>query len=132
MSAKLKKVYDAAVAKLGGELTKALACSFGSTDGSAGDVPPARADGLAAALNRIMRGEGQMSMAQAKTLIHGERAKASEPESQEDVFASIRAKAYSRNTDADDDEAPTKPVAVIDPVSIYARWNASKPKPTEG
>jgi hypothetical protein len=104
-------------------LTKAIAASFGSVDGTAEDTPAERHDGLAAALNRIMSGGGAISMAQAKTLVHGERAAASEPDDS-DPFAAIRAKAYSRPA-VDDDDAP-KPVAEIDPVAIYRRWNAAR------
>ena len=124
MSTKLKKVYDAAVAKLGDQLTRALACSFGSVDGTFEDTPAERRDGLAAALNRIMGG-GQMTTGQVSALVHGERAAADEPESQDEVFAAIRSRAFKR-ADADEPEKPA--AAVIDPIAIYARWNASKPK----
>lgn len=127
MQDNLKKTYAAAVKKLGAELTRAIACSFGAVTGDEDDVPAERRHGLAAALNRILNG-GQMTTAQAKTLAHGEHAAGDEVETQDEVFAAIRSKAYSRA----DDEEPKKPAVVIDPVAIFTRWNESKPKPTNG
>lgn len=123
MSARLKKTYAAFVQKCGSELAAAMANSFGSTNGSIADVPPARADGLANALTRIMGG-GAITMNQIRAITSA----ASEPEpesSQDDAFAAIRKKAF-RKPAADDTDSPQKVAAVLDPSAIYARWNSSK------
>jgi hypothetical protein len=136
MSTKLTKIYETFAAKCGRELAAAMANSFGATNGQVDDVPASRRDGLANALKKIMGG-GQLSAAQSRVLVHGERAAASEPararpeaDEQEDAFAAIRHKAF-RPVIVEDDEAP-KPAAHLDPAAIYARWNASKRVETEG
>ncbi|UPJ49901.1 hypothetical protein IVB30_00210 [Bradyrhizobium sp. 200] len=124
---KLKKAYDAFAAKLGVELASTMANTFGATNGRPDTVPEARRDGCAAALNRILHGEGHISMAMAKAAAHGD-AKPKRRDSaadQDEVFRAIRAEAFG--ADKDDD---VKPAAEINPREIYARWNASK-RPSE-
>lgn len=116
----LKETYTAFAGRFGRDLAAAIANSFGATNGLADDVPAARRDGLAAAMQRILRGEGHMSMAQAKVLAHG--GDLSRPDEQEDVFGAIRAKAFGT---VDDDE-DARPATKLDPVAIYKRWRASK------
>jgi hypothetical protein len=119
-----QKVYDAAVAKLGAELVHTLACVHGSVDGTYADVPAERRKTFADKLSSILDG-GTLTMAQAKLLAHGEpkpkRADA-------DPFAAIRSKAFRKIADADDADEVPKTVAEIDPVAIYARWNAARRK----
>jgi hypothetical protein len=123
----LRNVYAAATAKFGADLPLALARSFGAIH-SVDDVPEARRDGLTAALNRILHGEGHISMTLAKAAAHGDAPRRNAVADQEDVFGAIRAKAYG--TRNDDDDNNVKPAAKIDPVEIYARWNASR-RPNE-
>jgi hypothetical protein len=123
MSKELKAAYAAASEKVGAALVAALANTFGATDGTADDVPEDRRAGLTSALNKLVAG-GAIPLAMAMRGAHGDpaprrRSVLSEGES---VFRGIRAEAYG--TDADDE----KPVAEIDPVAIYARWNAARRK----
>lgn len=123
MSEALKAACAAATKKVGHELVACLANVFGSTNGTIDDVPAARRAGLTAALNRLIHGEGRISMALARAAAHGD-AKPKRRDDQEDVFRAIRAEAFGTQ---DDDE---KPAAEINPREIYARWNASK-RPNE-
>jgi hypothetical protein len=129
MSKRLKNVYDAAVAKLGSELPLAIARSYGAVHGVE-DTPANRADGLAAALNRILRAGGRVSMAQAKALVHGApaptapKAQREAVSEQDDVFAAIRAEAFRPKLVEPESEAKAEPL--LDYSSIMARWNASK------
>jgi hypothetical protein len=126
---KLKSTYEAAIAKLGKDLTLAVTRGFGGID-SYEEVPAARHDGLIAALNKIMHGEGRISMAQARMLAHGDSKappKSRAATEQDRVFRTIRADAYG---DDDDDGGDTvKPAAAqLDSVAIFQRWNASRRK----
>ncbi|MBR1200029.1 hypothetical protein JQ574_28965 [Bradyrhizobium sp. AUGA SZCCT0158] len=124
---KLQNTYAAAVAKFGNDLPLAIARAFGGVAG-VDDVPISRRDGLTAALNRVLIGEGHISMAMAKAAAHGDaRPKRDVIADQDEVFRAIRAEAFGANEDDDDD---SKPVAQINPREIYSRWNASK-RPNE-
>ncbi|UPJ50779.1 hypothetical protein IVB30_05090 [Bradyrhizobium sp. 200] len=120
---KLKNVYAAATAKFGADLPLALARSFGAVF-SVDDVPPERRDGLTAALNRIMNAGGHISMAMAKAAAHGDAKPRGATGEQDEVFRAIRAEAYG----ADENDEDRKPVAKLDPVSIYTNWNRAKTK----
>jgi hypothetical protein len=126
-NAKLQKAYDAFVQKCGSELAKTMAIIHGAVNGLADDVPADRADACANAMNRIMSG-GAFTMAQLNSAMAA--AASDEPESQDDVFAGIRAKAFRKPADDADADAP-KPVAKLDPVEIFARWNRARAKRTE-
>lgn len=121
----LKEAYDAAALKLGIDLPLALARAFGGVHGIE-DVPAEKHSNLTQALTRILNG-GQITMAQARIVAHGDRVIPAKPARQtgEEVFAGIRADAYG-DGDGDDD----KPAPRLDPVAIMKRWNATK-RPTE-